>query len=89
MPLLTDKYISIAIFEMIHNAVTGAAIWALLYRLLQLLVDRSNDQVYRGIILQEMSNVCHLEYGRVRGLFKRHMQTGSGLKVLQASLGGI
>jgi len=80
MPLLTDKYISIAIFEMIHNAVTGAAIWDYLYRLLQLLVDGSNDQVCRSIILQEMSNVCHLEYSRVQKLFKRHVQTGSGSK---------
>jgi hypothetical protein len=80
MPLVTDKYISIAIFEMIHNAVTGAAIWDYVCRLLQLLVDRSNDKVYRGIILQEMSNVCHIEYGRVQKLFKRHVQTGSGSK---------
>ena len=80
LPLITDKYISIAIFEMIHNAVTGAAVWGFLYRLLQLLVDGSHDQVYRGIILQEMSNVCHLEYDRVRKLFKRHLQTGSGSK---------
>jgi hypothetical protein len=80
MPLATDKYISIAIFEVIHNAVTGAAIWDYLYRLLQTLVDRSNDQVYRGVILQEMSDVCHLEYGRVQKLFKRYVQMGSGSK---------
>jgi hypothetical protein len=80
MPLVTDKYISIAIFEMIHNAVTGAAIWDYICRLLQALIDESNDKVYRGIILQEMSNVCHLEYGRVQKLFKRYVQTGSGSK---------
>jgi hypothetical protein len=80
MPLVTDKYISIAVFEVIHNAVTGAAIWDFLYRLLQTLVDESNDQVYRGIILQEISDFCHLEYGRVQKLFKRYVQMGSGSK---------
>jgi hypothetical protein len=80
MPLVTDKYISIAIFEMMHNAIIGAATWDYLYRLLQLLVNKPNDRVYRDIILQEISNVCHLEYGRVQKLFKRHVQTGSGSK---------
>jgi hypothetical protein len=51
-----------------------------LCRLLQLLTHESNDTVYRGIILQEMSNVCHLEYGRVQKLFGRHVQTDSGSK---------
>lgn len=80
MPLVTDKYITIAIFEVIHNAVTGAAIWDYIYRLLQALDNGSNDRVHRGIILQEMSNVCHLEYGRVQKLFKRYVQMGSGSK---------
>ena len=79
LPVLTDKYISIAIFEAIHNAVTGAAIWNYLHRLL-LLLDGSTDKIYRAIILQEISNVCHLEYGRVQKLFKRHVQTGTGSK---------
>ncbi len=79
MPLTTDKYISIAIFEMINKAVMGAAIWDYLVRLLQLL-DDSKDQVQRAIILQELSNVCHLEYCRTQKLFKRYVQIGSGSK---------
>jgi hypothetical protein len=80
MPLATDKYISIAIFELLHNAVTGAAIWDYLCRLLQLLGNGSNDRLYQSIILQEVSNICHLEYGRAQKLFKRHVQRGSGQK---------
>jgi hypothetical protein len=81
LPLHTDKYISISFFEVIHNAVTGPANWDYLCRLLQLLLDDgSDDQVRRSIILQELTNVCHLEYGRMWKLFKRHVQTGSGSK---------
>jgi hypothetical protein len=73
---------------MIHNSVTGTAIWVYLCRLLQLLTHESNDTVYRGIILQEMLNVCHLEYyGRVQKLFKRHVQTGSGSKYFRCVSG--
>ena len=39
LPLVTDKYISIAVFEMIYNPINGAAIWGYLCRLLQLLID--------------------------------------------------
>ncbi|TVY90703.1 hypothetical protein LAWI1_G004706 [Lachnellula willkommii] len=80
LPVVTDNNISIAVFEMIHNAVIGAAIWDYLCRLLQLLIDGSNDNKYRSIILQEISNVSHLEYGRVQKLFKRQVQTFSGSK---------
>lgn len=81
LPVVTDKNISIAVFEMIHNAVIGAAIWDYLCRLLQLLIDGSNDNRYRSIILQEISNVSQvLEYGRVQKLFKRQVQTFSGSK---------
>jgi hypothetical protein len=80
MPLLTDKYISIAIFELLHNAIIGGANWYYICRLLELLIEGSNDRVYRGIVLQELSNICHLEYSRAQKLFKRHVQTGSGKK---------
>ena len=79
LPVVTDKNISIAFFEMIHNAIIGAAIWDYLCRLLRIL-DESNDPRYRGVVLQEISNVCHLEYGRVQRLFKRQVQTFSGSK---------
>ncbi|THC94933.1 hypothetical protein EYZ11_005572 [Aspergillus tanneri] len=82
LPVITDKYISIAIFEMVHNAVIGAAVWDYLHRLLQTLVDnnKQNDRAYRTIILQEIANISHFEYRRVQNLFKRFVQMGTGSK---------
>jgi hypothetical protein len=81
LPLHTDKYISISFFEVIQNVLMGAANWEYLHRLLQLLSeDGSDDSGRRSIILQEMSNSCHLEYGRAKTVFKRHVQTGSASK---------
>lgn len=78
--MITDKYISIAFFEVIHNAVIGAAAWDYLYRLLRALVDKPNDRLHRSVILQELVNVCHCEYSQVQKLFKRYVQALSGSK---------
>lgn len=80
LPIHTDKYISAAFFETVHNAVKGAAIWNYISRLLDLLESSATDKSYRAIVLQETSNICHLEYGRAQALFKRHVQTGMGSK---------
>ncbi|KAB8207493.1 hypothetical protein BDV34DRAFT_191805 [Aspergillus parasiticus] len=80
LPLITDKYINIAFFEMIHNAVVGAAVWGYIHQLLQALVTGPNDRTYRSSFLQELANVCHFEYQRVQRLFKRFVQMGSGDK---------
>ncbi|TVY80275.1 hypothetical protein LSUE1_G005899 [Lachnellula suecica] len=87
MPILTDKYISIAIFEAIQNAVTCAAVWNYLCRLLQLLIDKPKDTLHRNIVLQEISNVCHFEFGRAQKFFKRHVQTASGAKYFRRIAG--
>ncbi|KAK5988346.1 hypothetical protein PT974_12497 [Cladobotryum mycophilum] len=76
----TDKYISGAFFDAVHSAIKAAAIWNYINRLLQLLETLKTDKVYRAIVLQEISNVCHLEYGRAQALFMRHVQTGTGSK---------
>ncbi|RFU75578.1 ipa protein [Trichoderma arundinaceum] len=80
LPVHTDKYISSALFESIHSAVKGATIWNYICRLLELLKDSATDKVYRPIILQEISNLCHLEYSRAQAHFIRHVQTGIGAK---------
>ncbi|ROV99789.1 hypothetical protein VSDG_03001 [Cytospora chrysosperma] len=79
LPVHTDKYISGAFFEAIHNTVKAAAIWNYISGLLELLQDTA-DKVYRAIILQEISNTCHLEYGRTQALFKRQVQSAMGSK---------
>ncbi len=80
LPVHTDKYISAAFFEAIHSATKGAAIWNYIGRLLEFLENSSADKVYRAVVLQEISNICHLEYDRTQALFKRHVQTGTASK---------
>lgn len=80
LPLITDKYINIVFFEMIHNAVVGAAVWGYIHQLLQALVTGPNDRTYKSAFLQELANVCHFEYQREQRLFKRHVQMASGDK---------
>ncbi|OAA44734.1 ipa protein [Cordyceps fumosorosea ARSEF 2679] len=79
-PAHTDKYISACFFEAIHSAIQGAAIWNYIGRLLELLSSSTLDKAYRAIVLQELSNTCHLEYRRAQSIFKRNVQTASGSK---------
>ena len=81
LPAHTDKYISGAVLETVYNVVKASAIWTYIGRLLDLLASQpTTDKIYRPIILQEISSVCHLEYGRTQALFKRNVQTASGAK---------
>ncbi|KAJ8105096.1 hypothetical protein ONZ43_g7563 [Nemania bipapillata] len=79
LPAHTDKYISGAFLDMIHNAVKGAATWNYMCRLLELL-RTSTAKFQRDIILQEISNVCHLEYSRVQSILRRQMSIASGAR---------
>ncbi|KAF2969081.1 hypothetical protein GQX73_g4460 [Xylaria multiplex] len=77
LPAHTDRFISGAFLDTIHNSVKGAAIWNYMCRLLEL-HNTSADKALRAIILQEISNVCHLEYSRAQAMFKRQMSIASG-----------
>ncbi|KAJ9136586.1 hypothetical protein NKR23_g9694 [Pleurostoma richardsiae] len=79
-PAHTDKSISGAVFEAVHGAIQGAAVWNYITCLLELLESSDTDKVCRVVVLQEISNICHLEYVREQALFKRHVQTGFGSK---------
>jgi hypothetical protein len=61
----------------------GPANWNYLCRLFQELQNSQSSRAKRNIILQEVSNVCRLEYQRVQMLFKRHVQAGSGSKYFE------
>lgn len=76
LPMRGDKYNNISIFELIHNIATGVAIWEYLYRLLQILAEQQNDKVVMAILLQEISNVAHLEFHRAQRILKRYAATG-------------
>ncbi|KAF5608304.1 hypothetical protein FPANT_520 [Fusarium pseudoanthophilum] len=80
LPVHTDKYIGPAVFETIHHAVQGIAIWNSITGLLDLLDTPSIDKLYKSTILQELSNMCHFEYARTQALFKRSVSTRSGSK---------
>lgn len=79
MPLTSDEHVSRAIFEIVHNSIIGIAIWDMLSALFQNFIEPSED-LQQDIILQEISNICHYEYDRVRKDFKRFVQIGSGSK---------
>ncbi|KAJ2969170.1 hypothetical protein NUW58_g10050 [Xylaria curta] len=82
LPALTDRFISGAFFDTIHNAVKAVAVWNYLCRLLELL-DNSTEKFQRETILQEVSNVCSLEYGRVQAILKRQMSIASGSRLFK------
>lgn len=77
LPVHTDKYISGAVFDAVHDTVKAAAISNYISRLLDLLKGIADKQ-FRAIILKELTNTCHLEYTRAQAMFKRHVSTGSG-----------
>jgi hypothetical protein len=87
LPAYTDRYISGAVLEAVHSDVQGTAVWDYICRLLELLEKQAADDVYRAISLQEIANVCHLEFARAQALFKRHVQTGTGVKFFKRQSG--
>ncbi|OQE16549.1 hypothetical protein PENFLA_c027G01321 [Penicillium flavigenum] len=80
LPVHTDIYISAAVFEAIHSSIQGAAIWKYIASVLELLEKSAEDKACRAILLQEISNICHLEFSRAQTLFKRHVQSATGCK---------
>ncbi|KAL5119639.1 hypothetical protein ACEQ8H_002485 [Pleosporales sp. CAS-2024a] len=77
LPVHTDKYISGAVFDVVHDALKTATVWSYIARLLAQLRDTSNKQ-HRAILLKELSNTCHLEYVRAQTYFKRSVAVGMG-----------
>ncbi|KAK7432923.1 hypothetical protein QQZ08_000394 [Neonectria magnoliae] len=76
-----------AVFEATHIGVKGAAMWKYICHLLELLETTTGDKAYRAVILQEISNICHLEYTRTQAFFKRHVQSGTGQKWFKRTSG--
>jgi len=77
LPVFSDKYISGAVFDAVQSKLRTAAVWSYIRRLLALLTGSSN-KLFRAIILQELSNTCHLKYTSAQAMFKRNVATGSG-----------
>lgn len=70
IPALTDRHLSAAFFDAVTVAVKSIAIWDYILRLLELL-ESVGDKVKRGLIMQELSNTCHLEFLRTQDALKR------------------
>ncbi|KAH7129563.1 hypothetical protein B0J13DRAFT_482978 [Dactylonectria estremocensis] len=88
LPVHTDRHISAAVFDAVHMAVKSAAIWTYMCRLFDLLETTTSNKAHRVVVLQEISNICQLEYTRAQSLFKRHIQSGAGEKWFKrASIG--
>lgn len=77
MPVHTDKYISGAVFDVVHNSMKTVAIWNYIIKLLALLKD-TPDKQFRATVAKELANTCHLEYQRVQTSFKRSVAVGMG-----------
>lgn len=80
LPAFSSNNINGAIFDSVHHTIKEATVWNYMCRLLNLLKDSTTDKMYRSFILQETSNICHLEYSRAQAQFTRHVQTGVGAK---------
>lgn len=72
LPVITDRYLSAAFFDVVTTAVTTITIWDYILRLLELL-EIASDKVEKGIIVQELSNTCHLEFRRAQNALKRNV----------------
>ncbi|KAH9842207.1 ipa protein [Teratosphaeria destructans] len=78
LPLMTDKYRSIALFDVMNNAIKVIVTWDYIVDLLNA-VNNSDDKVKRALILQELSNTCQVEYRRAQEAFRRQMSFTIGV----------
>jgi hypothetical protein len=77
LPVHTDQYISAAVFDAVQNGMKAAALWTHMSNLLALL-NASPEKHARSIILQEIANVCQLEFDRTQVAFKRAVSVSLG-----------
>ncbi|KAJ2975845.1 hypothetical protein NQ176_g5289 [Zarea fungicola] len=75
---LAANSIGIALSEILYREVKRAKTWQFIYELLKSLNLRPDDKSFRRRILQQLSNVCQMEYVEAQDLLRRNMQTRSG-----------
>ncbi|KAF0328624.1 hypothetical protein GQ607_004036 [Colletotrichum asianum] len=79
LPLKADYHASGAVLDAAQSAIKAAAISSYADQLLSRLDDTGSDKLRRSIILQELSNVAHLDYVRLQSLLKRQLTRDSKL----------
>lgn len=79
--LATDdnRYILRSIFEVLHDAVVGTAVWDIFCILVSNFLDARNGHT-QSIVAQEIANICKYESDRIRARLKRVAQVGIGQK---------
>jgi len=78
LPLFADKYLSVAFFEVMSDAVKIISTWTYIVRLIRML-GGMDDKVKRPLIMQELSNTYHLEYRRAQTAFRRQVSVIPGV----------
>ncbi|KAJ0376828.1 hypothetical protein COL26b_004880 [Colletotrichum chrysophilum] len=79
LPLKADYHASGAILDAAQSAIKAAAFSSYADQLLSRLDSAGSDKLRKSIILQELSNVAHLDYVRLQSLLKRQLTRDSKL----------
>ncbi|KAJ0272903.1 hypothetical protein Brms1b_007452 [Colletotrichum noveboracense] len=79
LPLKADYHASGAVLDAAQSAIKAAAISSYADQLLSRLDDAGSDKLRKSIILQELSNIAHLDYVRLQALLKRQLTRDSKL----------
>ncbi|EGP90058.1 unnamed protein product [Zymoseptoria tritici ST99CH_3D7] len=80
LPMFTDKYLSIAFFEVMCDSVKALVTWEYIVHLLRMLEGGGmDDKIKRPLVMQELSNTCHLEYRRAQAELRRQMSVPFGV----------
>ncbi|KXH67004.1 hypothetical protein CSAL01_05610 [Colletotrichum salicis] len=80
LPVVSDKFISASVSDIVHNAVKEAALWSYIHQLLERFESMNKDKAHKTTLLQEIANTVQLAYASAQALFKRHVQSHSGSK---------
>ncbi|KAI8214024.1 hypothetical protein K4K54_001195 [Colletotrichum sp. SAR 10_86] len=79
LPLKADYHASGAVLDAAQSAIKAAAFSSYADQLLSRLDSAGSDKLRKSIILQELSNVAHLDYVRLQSLLKRQLTRDSKL----------
>ncbi|KAF3810416.1 hypothetical protein GCG54_00000463 [Colletotrichum gloeosporioides] len=79
LPLKADMHASSAVLDAAHSAIKGTVISSYADQLLSRPDDAGSDKLRKSIILQELSNIAHLDYVRLQSLLKRQLTRDSKL----------
>ena len=81
LPLQVGKHVTVAFFELLHEALAMTTNWAFMLCLLEdISQEPATEKARRGVLLQEIANFCQFEYTRAQASFIRQVQSSCGSK---------